>query len=239
MWGRHSDTIQIPMVPHDYWTNLCIQQYCMQNTCELARMKVHPQHMHWVVCHWWPKIQASSSHQNRKIQNTQIYKDIISSEDSIPVAWMNEINAVRALNKADYIAADLSTIVCNTCIHLFAAQQEKLLFTLNQFSIFFGGRCEKWTGREVSITLMSDTKTVQNCPYSIPLKNRQVVEEEMYCQCDIGAMRLLMVEEAKMKQYFIPPLGISKKDGSIKLVIDFQTHTELIERRVYSLFRIE
>ena len=46
-------------------------------------------------------------------------------------------------------------------------------------------------------------------------------------------------EEAEMKQYFIPALGISKKDGSIKLVIDFQTHTELIERRVYSLPRIE
>ncbi len=48
------------------------------------------------------------------------------------------------------------------------------------------------------------------------------MQEEVYRQCNIGALQELSAEEAEKQDWCFPAMGIPKKDGTIRLVFDFQ-----------------
>ena len=58
-------------------------------------------------------------------------------------------------------------------------------------------------------------------------------------QCEIGAMRKLTPEEAEEREWASPAFGVPKKNGEIRLVIDFRYLNHCLIRREYPLPTIE
>jgi hypothetical protein len=67
------------------------------------------------------------------------------------------------------------------------------------------------------------------------LKNRKVFKEEVYRQCDIGALRELSAEEIEKHEWSSPCFGIPKKNGSNRLVMDFRQINKVLKRKEYPL----
>jgi hypothetical protein len=47
------------------------------------------------------------------------------------------------------------------------------------------------------------------------------MEDEFRRQCDIGALRRLTPEEFEEREWACPAFGIPKKNGTIRLIVDF------------------
>jgi hypothetical protein len=76
-------------------------------------------------------------------------------------------------------------------------------------------------------------------PYPVPLKNRQVFREEVYRQCDIGALRELNANEIETREWASPCFGVPKKNGTIRLVMDFCQLNKVLEHKEYPLPTID
>ena len=70
-----------------------------------------------------------------------------------------------------------------------------MIRVLRRHEEVFQNRKGNYTGGEVSIHLCDDAQPVWSKSYPIALKNRKVFEDEIYLQCDIGAMRELAAEK--------------------------------------------
>ena len=103
----------------------------------------------------------------------------------------------------------------------------------------FQGCRGKYTGGKASLHLKEGAQPYWAKPYPIPLKNRVVTEEEVYRQCDIGALRQLSAEEIEDRRWSSPAFGVIKKDGTIRLVMDFRELNKWLKRKQYPLSTIE
>ena len=61
----------------------------------------------------------------------------------------------------------------------------------------------------------------------------------MNWQCRIGALRELTVEESKDREWASPAFGIPKKNGTIRLMIDFRRIKQCLKQKEYPLPTIE
>jgi hypothetical protein len=77
-------------------------------------------------------------------------------------------------------------------------------------------------------------------PYPTPLKNRNIFKEgdEVYHQCDIGALCTLSANEIEEQEWASPCFGIPKKDGLIRLVTDFCKLNSALKQKEYTLMNI-
>ncbi len=61
------------------------------------------------------------------------------------------------------------------------------------------------------------------------------MQEEVYWQCDIGALQKLSTEEAEKRDWCFPVMGIPNKDGTIRLVFNFQKLNSQLNCRAFPL----
>ncbi len=68
-------------------------------------------------------------------------------------------------------------------------QQQALLLNVlvKNIKVFSGGR-GYYNGQPVGLKLKPDAIPYRAKPYPIPLKNREVMEHELACQCSIGCL---------------------------------------------------
>ena len=111
-----------------------------------------------------------------------------------------------------------------------------LIAALESVPEVFEGRRGNYTGAPVSILLKGDAKPYWSKPYPIPLKNREATEKEVYRQCDIGAMREIPPEEISSREWAFPAFGTpKKKNGDMRLAVNFRQINPQLVRRVYPL----
>ena len=142
------------------------------------------------------------------------------------------------MKAAEYHAANLEQIATR-CSDISPAKQAKLLEVLLKHEGLFLGKRGNWQGNPVHIEVVEGAKPYWAKPYPIPLKNRKVFEDEVYRQCDIGALRQLTAEEIKKRHWASPCFGVTKKNGTIRLVMDFRKLNEVLKRREYHLTTID
>mmetsp|Transcript_36765 Transcript_36765/g.77140 ORF Transcript_36765/g.77140 Transcript_36765/m.77140 type:complete len:150 (+) Transcript_36765:1750-2199(+) len=111
------------------------------------------------------------------------------------VGMMGELIVTEALKVAEYKTPDLSELVEKHCKHLNGDKRALIFSTLKEFKKVFKGKQGKYTGSDVGIQLKKEAIPFWGSPYPIPLKNRQVVEDEVNQQCKIRAMRRLIQNE--------------------------------------------
>ena len=81
-------------------------------------------------------------------------------------------------------------------------------------SLFLGKRGE-WTGKPVSIETIEGVTPVWAKPYPVPLKNREVFQQEVQRQGAIGALQELSAEEIEDRVWASPCFEVPKKNGTI------------------------
>jgi hypothetical protein len=141
--------------------------------------------------------------------------------------------------EAVYEKPDLVVIIQRDGQHLTPEQQAQLLQVLVNNEIVFQGRRGEYTGGEVGITLKEDAIPFRAKPYPVQLKNREIMEAEFRRQCTIGAMRRLSPEEFESRVWAFPAFGIPKKNGTIRVVIDFRRLNSQLVRREFPLSTTE
>ena len=145
-----------------------------------------------------------------------------------PVEKTEEVNAIESLQPTDYKKANLEEIARN-CLDLSREQQEELLQVLKLNESIFTGKCREWKRTSVTITLIKDVKPIWAKPYPVPLKNREVFKQEICHQCNIGALWELYIEEIKDHEWASPAFVIPKKNGTLRLVIDFCQNNQCLK----------
>ena len=150
----------------------------------------------------------------------------------------DEVSLAEALAPTNYTKANLPQTV-EKCKNLTPKQKSKLLTVLLKHEELFQGQRGNWTGPPVSIELLNGADPVWAKPYPVPLKNREVFKDEIYRQCSIGALRELSAEEVEERVWASPCFGIPKKNGSIRLVIDFRQLNTVLKRKEYPLPTID
>ena len=161
-----------------------------------------------------------------------------SQEPVGPVETTEQVNATEALQPTDYKNANLDEIA-RSCLDLSTEQQQELLQVLKLNESLFVGKHGEWKGTPVTITLIEDAKPIWAKPYPVPLKNREVFKQELNCQCSIGALQELSAEEIKDRKWASPAFGIPKKNGTIRLVIDFCRINQCLKCKEYPLPTID
>ena len=68
----------------------------------------------------------------------------------------------------------------------------------------------------MTIHLKDDAMPYYARPYPIPLKQLDAMKHEVFCQCEIGAMRMLIGKEAKENEWAFAAFGVPKKNGQIQ-----------------------
>jgi hypothetical protein len=106
----------------------------------------------------------------------------------------DEVFASKALVAENYKKADLNTIA-QSCDALDEQQKAKLLAVLIQHESLFQGKQGNWKGQPVSIEVIDGAVPVWSKPYPIPMRNRDTFKEEVYRQCNIGALCELSASE--------------------------------------------
>jgi len=186
---------------------------------------------------------VSKLSQREKEEETQVHEGINSNEDPIRnknevVGMVDEINVTDALKAEEYKTPDLLEIVEKKCQHLNGDGKKLIFSTLKEFETVFEGKQGENTGGDVGIQLKKEAIPFWGRPYPIPLKNRQVVEDKVNRQCDIGAMRRLTPNEIETRDWCFTAFGTPKSDGTIKLVIDFRKINPHLVRRQYPMTTI-
>jgi hypothetical protein len=129
--------------------------------------------------------------------------------------------------------------VVHKCQNLNVEQKGKLLTVLHDHEQLFLGCRGEWKGDPVSIKVIKGATPIGARPYPVPLKNRQVFREEVYRQCDIGALRELKADEIETREWASPCFEVRKKNGTIRLVMDFRQLNKVLERKEYPLLTID
>lgn len=150
----------------------------------------------------------------------------------------DEIFLAEALAPVNYVKANLPEIAWN-CKDLTSEEQAQLLVVLEKHAALFQGRRGEWKGNPVNIEVIEGSTPVWAKPYPVPLKNREVFKDEVYRQCDIGALRELSAEEIEKREWASPCFGVPKKNGSIRLVMDFRQINKVLKRKEYPLPTID
>jgi hypothetical protein len=151
----------------------------------------------------------------------------------------NEIFTTEtALKAIEYKQANLSDIVAK-CTNLDEEQKAMLLSMLVKHKNLFLGKRGEYKGQPVNIEVEEGATPVWSKPYPIALKNREVFKTEVYRQCNIGALRELGPEEIEQREWASPCFAVPKKNGDIRLVIDFRQLNKVLKRKEYPLPTID
>ena len=150
----------------------------------------------------------------------------------------DEAYATEEMKSAKYCKANLEEYVQNQP-QLELNQKAKLLTVLKKHEGLFQGKRGEWKGNKVVVSLVKDTNPCWARPYPIPLKNKQIVKNKVYRQCDIGALRELSLDIIKDQDWDFPAFGVPKKDGTIRLVIDSRQLNSQLARKQYPLLTID
>jgi hypothetical protein len=145
------------------------------------------------------KQQELSNHTEAQKESNQMLDKVFTSKASVAV---------------NYKKADLNAIT-QSCDILDEHQKAKLLAVLKQHESLFQGKRGNWKGQPVSIEVINSAVPVWSKPYPIPLRIRDTLKEEVYRQCNIGALRELSASEVESMEWASPCFGVPKKDGSI------------------------
>ena len=144
-----------------------------------------------------------------------------------------------SFKKAVYEMPDLLEVAKRDGTKLTSAQQALLLNRLVKNQAVFKGGCGHYNREPVGIKLKNDAIPSRAKPYPIPLKNREVVEQEVERQCSIGCLRHLTPEEFEDRKWAFPGFGVPKSNGMICFVINFCGINANLIRREFPLWTTE
>ena len=185
--------IEVPMVSKNHWTEARIQALC--------------------------GVRRRSSQNPTK---TDIYVDDSSTLPSKSSLFLAANQSAPSFTKAVYVKPDLLEVVKRDGVNLTTDQQALLFRMLSDHDAVF--QCGKgyYTGQPVKLRLRPDAVPRRAKPYAIPVKDREVMEDEFTRQCEIGALRRLSPLEYEDREWASPSFGIPKKNGTIRLIMDFR-----------------
>lgn len=147
---------------------------------------------------------------------------------NVPTEAPEEVFASEALRAVEYVKANLDDIA-EGCKDLNLEQKAKILTVLCKHKDLFQGKRGNWKGQPISIEVIDRATPVWSRPYPTPLKKCNIFKEEVYRQCDIGALHELSAEEVKVHEWASPCFGVPKKEGSNRLVMDFQCINSILK----------
>eukprot|EP00956_Cyclotella_meneghiniana_P018178 scaffold30078_cov44-Cyclotella_meneghiniana.AAC.2 len=145
-------------------------------------------------------------HKTRLTKGLTLQSADEESEQS-PQSNPQEALETEALIATNYQKHDIDEYIV-TRTDLTEDQRSKLLHVLKANEQLFLGRRGNWKGQPVDIKVKANAKPCWAKPYPMPLKNRQVFEDEVYRQCDIGALHELTAEEIEDRQWCSPCFGV-------------------------------
>ena len=92
---------------------------------------------------------------------------------------------------------------------------------LKRHELQFSGKHGEWKGTPITISLIERGTSIwaKHCP--VPLKNQEVFLQELSHQSSISTLRDLFVEEIEKHEWASPGFVTPKKNGTIRLVINF------------------
>jgi hypothetical protein len=215
-WGHD---IEVPMVPIGYWTDACIQSICKANN-----KKEHAE--------------SNSKNLETKEENSTIKSKYATISEADLFLTANKPNEA-SFKKAVYETPDLLEVAKRDGMQLTPAQQAMLLNILVKNQDVFKGGGGYYNGEPVGIKLKDDAIPYRAKPYPIPLKNRKVLEHEVARQCSVGCLGRLTPEEFEKREWAFPAFGVSKKNDTIRFVIDFRRINANLLRREFPLWTTE
>ena len=156
---------------------------------------------------------------------------------NIPVFHF-EVNLNKALKKAIYKPVDIKQII-SIIKHLNQEQKVSLLKVLKRHKGLFQGRHGQWTGDNVLIKLKQNASPFYGKAYPILLKQLEVIKNEVYWQCKIGALRELKEKDVENCPWAFLAFRVPKKDGTIQLVTGFRKLNTMLVWLEYPLPTID
>ena len=163
------------------------------------------------------------------IQNDKL-AEIFTNTGTVPSPTYSE---------AVYEKMDLLKIVTCNGINLAPEQRTQLFQVLIANQAAFQGRKGEYTGGAVRLISKPKAMPWQAKPYPVPLKNREILEGKFQWQCKIKAMRRLTPEEFEAREWAFPTFGIPKKNGTIRVIINFCRLNAKLICREYPLWTTE
>ena len=118
--------------------------------------------------------------------------------------------------------------------HLTPEQQDKLAAVLRKYTKLFDNNLDTYPHAKLHLELEPGSKPVHQCPYAVPKVNEDVFKKELEHLCEIGVL-----EYAGASEWAAPTMGISKKDGRIRIVSDFRELNKCIKHKVFPLPNIQ
>ena len=202
--------IEVPMVTKNHWTETRIQALC--------------------------GVYRQPSETTQTDIVTSRPNTLTQEESSL---FLAASNPAPSFTKAVYVKPDLLEVVKRDGVHLTTEQQALLLRVLSENDAVFQGGKGYYTGEPVKLRLQPDATPRRAKPYPIPVKDREVMEDEFRRQCEIGALRRLSPEEYEEREWASPAFGIPKKNGTIRLILDLCGVNKYLIRREFPLSTTE
>ncbi len=147
---------------------------------------------------------------------------LAQKESSLFLAASKPAQPAPNFTKTVYVKPDLLKVVKRDKVDLTTNQQALLLRMLSNHNAVFQSGKGYNTGEPVKLRLQPNEVPIRAKPYAIPVKDREVMEDKFSRQCDIGALCRLSPEEYKNHKWASPSFGIPKKNGSIRLIINYR-----------------
>jgi hypothetical protein len=118
--------------------------------------------------------------------------------------------------------------------HLTAEQQNELKQLLRKYKKLFSGKLGTYPHRKVHLDVKPEAIPKTCRPYPVPKHHEQVFKDELERLCAAGVL-----SRTGASAWLSPTFIIPKKDGRVSWITDFHELNKVIQRRVYTLPKIQ
>eukprot|EP00804_Cyclotella_cryptica_P004308 CCRYP_013506-RA/>CCRYP_013506-RA protein AED:0.46 eAED:0.46 QI:0/-1/0/1/-1/1/1/0/116 len=105
-----------------------------------------------------------------------------------PQSTQEATQPVVKILDANYKKADLQSIVCTNCTHLWLQDQNSLLELLTEFEELFDGTLGDWNTEPVSFELKEGAKPYHGRTYPVPKSRKETTIKELNRLCNLGVL---------------------------------------------------
>ena len=139
----------------------------------------------------------------------------------------------NAYPRCQICQADLQSIVKNSCKHLSADHQKKLLQLLVKFELLFDGTVGDWRTKPVSFQLKEGASPYHCRAFPVPKIHKDVLVKEVERLCKLGVL-----EQQHYSEWASPSFIVPKKNNTVHLLSDFWGVNKRLIRKPFPIPKI-
>src|SRR5210317_355464 len=144
-----------------------------------------------------------------------------------------EIERIQNILDAKYSPADIREEV-HKCTKLNNSEREELLSLLNKYQDLFDGSLGEWQTQPIKIESKPEAKPYHARPYPVPQSQEQKLKNEVERLCKWGILK-----KCNNSEWAAPMFTISKSDGTLRSLADFQELNKMIKRKPFPIPKIQ